>query len=200
MKDDPRVNNIFFNNASIADYLSDYADALKKAINTIDVIELENAFRLLSQYSLSNNDILTIGNGGSHAIADHLSCDFSKGTFINDNKRLKVIPLGSLASLHSAAANDFGHENAFAQQIKFLGSRQSLLIAISSSGNSQNIIKATKHHQSNGGRCIALTGFDGGALKEMADISLHVDSNNYGIVEDSHQSIIHILAQYIYLD
>ncbi|MDB4253320.1 SIS domain-containing protein [Gammaproteobacteria bacterium] len=199
MKDDPRVNNNFFNNDSISSYLKDYSNDLNRAINSVSISELENALNTLKEYSSTNKDILTIGNGGSHAIADHLACDFTKGTYKDENQRLKVIPLGSLAAMHSAAANDFGHQHAFSQQLKFLGSKESLLIAISSSGKSENIINAVRYHQDQGGKCIAMTGFDGGDLGKISDVSLHVSSSNYGIIEDTHQSLVHILAQYLYL-
>ena len=199
MKDDPRIKNTTFRTDSINSYLDDYSTELRNAIKSVDIDQMNIAINTLGEFYSSDKSIYSIGNGGSHAIADHLVCDFVKGTYKNDEKRLKVIPLGSLASLHSAAANDFGHKNAFAEQLKFFGSKDSLLIAISSSGNSENIFNAVKYHQSNGSVCIGMTGFDGGILKEICDICLHVNSSNYGIVEDSHQALMHILAQYLYL-
>lgn len=199
MKDDPRIKNQIFNSESVGDYLSDYSNALHQAIKSVDLGQLNLAFEELSKFCSLDRQIFCIGNGGSHAIADHLSCDFIKGAYKDEAKRLKVIPLGSLASLHSAAANDFGHENAFSQQLRFLANSDSLLIAISSSGNSKNILNAVNYHKSNGGICIGMSGFDGGKLKEESDISLHVHSSNYGIVEDAHQTLMHILAQYLFI-
>jgi len=199
MKDDPRSKNVIFSIDSIDSYLQDYSIELQNAIQSVDADQLNMAVKKLREFYSSDKNIYCIGNGGSHAIADHLACDFVKGAYKDDNKRMRVIPLGSMASLHSAAANDFGHENAFAQQLKFLADHDSLLIAISSSGNSKNIINAVKQHQSTGSVCIAMTGFDGGVLKEISNICLHVNSYNYGIIEDSHQSLMHVLAQYLYL-
>ncbi len=199
MKDDPRVKNKIFSSESIGDYLNDYSHELHKAIESVDLDQLNLAFDELNQFYSLDRQIFSIGNGGSHAISDHLSCDFVKGAYKDEAKRLKVIPLGSLTSLHSAAANDFGHDNAFLQQLRFLANSDSLLIAISSSGNSKNILNAVNYHKSKGGICIGMSGFDGGKLKEESDISLHVHSSNYGIIEDAHQALMHILAQYLFI-
>ena len=167
MKKDPRIKNKTFRTDSISDYISDYSDELHQAIQSVEVDQMNLAFETLTKFYSNQNQIFCIGNGGSHAIADHLACDFVKGAYQNSGKRLKVIPLGSLASLYSAAANDFGYENAFSQQLNFLGDKESLLIAISSSGNSENIINAVQSHQSKGGLCIGMSGFDGGKLKAL---------------------------------
>ncbi|MAX29350.1 MAG: phosphoheptose isomerase [Candidatus Marinimicrobia bacterium] len=193
---DPRERNQLFSNDSIASYLSDYSNELKRAIQSIDKTELKKSEEILSEYYKNNKFIFAIGNGGSHAIADHLACDFVKGSYKSSKQRFRVIPLGSLSSLNSAAANDFGHEKSFSKIIEFLGEEDGLLIAISSSGNSKNIIEAVEYNRSRGGKTIGLTGFDGGELKKISDASLHVNANNYGIVEDAHQSIMHIFSQY----
>lgn len=193
---DPREKNQLFSNDSIALYLTDYSDELRRAIQSIDKTELKKSEEILKEYYQNNRYIFAIGNGGSQAIADHLACDFVKGSYKSDKQRFKVIPLGSLSSLNSAAANDFGHDKSFSKLIEFLGEEKGLLIAISSSGNSKNIIEAVNFNRSRGGKTIGLTGFDGGELKEISDASLHVSANNYGIVEDAHQSIMHIFSQY----
>ncbi len=194
---DPREKNKIFSNESIDSYLNDYADELKRALQSIDRAELKKAEDILREYYHNDRYIFTVGNGGSHAIADHLACDFVKGSYKSEKQRFKVIPLGSLTALNSAAANDFGHDKSFSKLIEFLGEENGLLIAISSSGNSQNIIEAVNFNRSRGGRTIGLSGFDGGKLKEISDASIHVDANNYGIVEDSHQSIMHIFSQFV---
>ena len=138
-----------------------------------------------------------IGNGGSAAIADHLCCDLVKGTHVDGHPTIEVGSLTSNVALYSAIANDFGFENVFSTQIKFLGKEGDVLIAISSSGNSANIIQAVESAHALGMTSIGLSGFKGGPLKENAHIPLHVDAQNYGIVEDAHQSMMHILAQFI---
>ncbi len=100
-------------------------------------------------------------------------------------------------SLYSAIANDFGFETVFSRQIELVGKLGDVLIAISSSGNSPNIIAGVAAAKAAGITTIGLSGFSGGKLKESADIALHVDVANYGLAEDAHQAIIHVLAQFM---
>jgi phosphoheptose isomerase len=197
MKIDPRHKNKIFLTESVNAYRHDYVNELTSALSSIEDSALTAATDLLLDYYTNNNYIFSIGNGGSHSIADHLCCDFVKGSFQSEQKRFRVIPLASLVSLNSAAANDFGHDYSFAKMIEFLGDNKSLLIAISSSGNSKNIIEAVKYNKKLGGMTIGMSGFDGGELSNISDISIHVNSNNYGIVEDAHQSLVHIFSQFI---
>jgi len=197
MKIDPRHKNKIFPIESVNAYRDDYVKELASSISSIEESVITEATNLLLEYYTNDNYIFSIGNGGSQAISDHLCCDFVKGTFQSPQKRFRVIPLASLVSLNSAAANDFGHDYSFAKMIEFLGDKKSLLIAISSSGNSKNIIEAVKLNKKIGGRTIGMSGFDGGELNHISDISIHVNSNNYGIVEDAHQSLVHIFSQFI---
>ena len=97
----------------------------------------------------------------------------------------------------TAIANDISYDEVFVYQLKTLASRGDALITISSSGDSENIVKACQWAKDNGISIIAMTGFDGGRSRGIADVSLHVDADNYGIIEDLHQSLMHVLAQFI---
>jgi D-sedoheptulose 7-phosphate isomerase len=141
--------------------------------------------------------VFAIGNGGSAAIADHLSCDLTKGTHASGHPVVDTSSMVSNVALYSAIANDFGFEKVFETQVNFLGKPGDVLIAISSSGNSANIVNAVEAAHARGMGTIGLSGFRGGKLRDAAQVSLYVDANNYGIVEDAHQALMHILAQYI---
>jgi phosphoheptose isomerase len=141
--------------------------------------------------------VYVAGNGGSASIANHLTCDWMKGTHVTGKPALKVHSLGSNGTLLTAIANDFGFEESFAHQVELLGEAGDLLVLISSSGNSANIVRALEVARLKRMKIIGLTGFTGGKLKELCDVSLHVPVHNYGIVEDTHQSLMHCLAQFL---
>ena len=195
--DDPRHRNEICNTASISAYFSDYADRLRHALGTVDMAMLELARASIEETAARGARIHAIGNGGSAAIADHLCCDLVKGTHVDGHPTIEVGSLTSNVALYSAIANDFGFDEVFSRQIGFLAKPGDVLLAISSSGNSPNILAGAAAAAARGVTTIGLSGFSGGKLREIVDISLHVDASNYGIVEDAHQSIMHILAQFI---
>jgi D-sedoheptulose 7-phosphate isomerase len=194
---DPRHRNEVFDRSSVTAYLHDYADRLKSALVGVDAKMVEKGRMLIEQASLDGHRIFAIGNGGSAAIADHLCCDLTKGTHAPGHPIVDSTSLVANVALYSAVANDFGFENVFAKQLSFVGKEGDLLIAVSSSGNSPNIIVAVETAHTLGMHTIGLSGFDGGRLREIADAAIHVDAANYGVVEDAHQAIMHVLAQYI---
>lgn len=194
---DPRYRNRLFNADSIATYLSDYADALGEVLRSVDADAIDVACGRIEFAAVSGSRIYVVGNGGSAAIADHLSCDLTKGTHSPGHKAVRTQSLVSNVALYSAIANDYGFENVFSQQIEFLADENDILIAVSSSGNSENIVKAVESARAAGLFVIGLSGFSGGRLRSLADAAIHVPADNYGIVEDAHQAIMHVLAQYI---
>lgn len=198
---DPRHLNERFDTSSIESYLRGYADAVRAALLTVDVTELERARKVIVNAANAGQRIYTIGNGGSAAIADHLCCDWVKGTFKEGHAVIDSVSMTSNLALYSAIANDFSFEQVFSTQIEFLGREDDVLVAISSSGNSANITRAIAAAKARGMKVISLCGFSGGAMRNDDDFApdalLYVEANNYGIVEDGHQSLMHILAQYI---
>jgi phosphoheptose isomerase len=174
-----------------------YADGLRSALTSVDAQSLTAAIDLISRTAAENNKILVAGNGGSAAIADHLCCDMSKGTHTAGHAPIITQSLSANGSLLTAISNDFGYAVSFAKQIEILGRPGDLLIAISSSGNSENIINAVRLAKQSGLKSIGLSGFSGGALNGLCDVSLHVDFYNYGVVEDAHEALMHVMAQVI---
>lgn len=178
-------------------FLADYASAMAKALSSVRPGELERAVTAMKRAIQADRMIFTCGNGGSAAIANHLTCDCSKGIASNTTLRPRVVSLSSTVELITAIANDMAFPEIFAYQLKNAARPGDVLITISSSGDSENIIRALDWAGENGMTTIAMSGFSGGRSAQMADISLHVAAANYGVVEDVHQSLMHILAQYV---
>lgn len=137
------------------------------------------------------------GNGGSAAIANHLQCDHLKGIRTATDLAPRVVSLTSNVELLTAVANDMGYEEVFTYQLQSQAQAGNVLFAVSSAGRSPNIVRALRWARENDLRTIALTGFGGGEARVVAEVAIHVDCTNYGVVEDLHQSIMHALAQYI---
>jgi D,D-heptose 1,7-bisphosphate phosphatase len=184
-----------FDNA--ADYGGAYMAELAKSIDTINLGAVERAADILRAAYLRDAAVFACGNGGSASIANHLQCDHVKGVRIGTNLTTRVFSLSTNVELLSAIANDLGYDSVFEFQLQSHARPGDVLIAISSSGRSSNIVRALDWAQANDVQTIALTGFDGGPARRAAGVSIHVDSTNYGIIEDAHQTCMHLLAQYI---
>lgn len=192
---DPRYRNRLLAGSTASAYLKEYAQALKQAIESVDESAVDRLYEMLCETLDQAGQVLVAGNGGSAAIADHLCCDWMKGTRAPGCKTLKVHSLVSNAALTTAIANDFGYDLVFSTQIEMMASSRDLVVLVSSSGNSANVIKAAEQAKSMGLRVVAMTGFDGGALRDLAEVTVYVYAHNYGLVEDAHQAIMHTLAQ-----
>ena len=176
-------------------YLDAYLVELTKAWASVSREAIRAAEIILAQTVAADATIFSCGNGGSAAISNHLLCDCLKGVQSGTDLKPRVSSLSSSPELMSAIVNDIGVEEMFALPLRSLGRAGDVLVAISSSGTSPNIVAAVRTARAKGMKIIALTGFDGGATAVEADVSLHVTANNYGVIEDVHQSLMHILAQ-----
>lgn len=184
-----------FDNASA--YSDAYFAELQKARLSVAPEAIDAAASLLLDVVAAKATIISCGNGGSASISNHLLCDYLKGIRTGATISPRVMSLSSSPELITAIANDISFDDIFAYQVAALGRPGDLLIAISSSGQSPNIVRAIEAAHQHGLKVLAMTGFSGGEASKMADVSLHVASGNYGIVEDVHQSLMHILAQYL---
>ncbi len=196
-KRDPRHRNKLCDAASIGGYLVEYAERLSAALSGVDVAALDRARSLIEHAAEQGRRVYAIGNGGSAAIAEHLCCDWTKGTHTSEHPVIDSLSMTSNVALYSAIANDYGFEQVFSRQIGYLGRSGDVLVAISSSGKSPNILAGVAAARERGMIVIGLSGFDGGGLKSACDISLHVDEHNYGLVEDAHQALMHVIAQFV---
>lgn len=178
-------------------FLGEYLEEYRRASATISRKAFAQAAEALTRAIQNGQTIFACGNGGSAAIANHLLCDHLKGIRTTTALRPKVISLSNSIELITAIANDFCFEDVFVYQLQSMARAGDVLFSISSSGNSENILRALQWCRENGVICIALSGFTGGRSIATADISLHAEAHNYGVVEDLHQSLMHALAQYI---
>jgi D-sedoheptulose 7-phosphate isomerase len=181
----------------IGAYCDDYNAQLARAGASIDRDKLAAAADVLSQAFESGAWLFVCGNGGSAAIANHLLCDFAKGIQTDTELLPRVISLSANLELITAIANDIAFEDCFVYQLRTAAREGDVLLTISSSGDSENVVRAVEWAAANGVRTISLTGFDGGRSARAAAINLHVEGDNYGVVEDTHQSIMHIFSQYL---
>lgn len=182
---------------SASEYWARYSEAVAYAVKNVDTAAIERAAEFLYDLFCDGRTLYVCGNGGSAAISNHLLCDFAKGIQADTPLKPKVVSLASHLELITAIGNDFEFAEIFAYQLQTFASKGDALLTISASGNSENIVRAIEWAKANGVGTIALTGFEGGRSAKLAGINLHVPASNYGIVEDVHQSIMHVFAQYL---
>lgn len=182
---------------SIAEYFGAYRAELARAAQSVDTAALDAAQNLLAQVLDRDGQVFCCGNGGSAGISNHLVCDHVKGVCTDTGLRPRVHSLSANVEMMTAIANDIAYAEVFAWQMSMLSRPGDLLITISSSGDSENIVRAVDWAKANGVATIAMTGFTGGRSARGADVNIHVDADNYGVVEDVHQSIMHVLAQFV---
>ena len=194
-KIDPRSKNSMFPAPTWKGYLQQYVHQLQDALEHVPDSVLDDAFRAITTAVRENRTLFVAGNGGSAAIADHLGCDWTKGTHTAGMPPLRTRSLASNVAVLTAIANDFGYDAVFSHQLEMLGQEGDILLVISSSGNSPNILAAVETAKAMRITTIGFTGFSGGALAARADICLHVAYANYGLVEDCHQILMHTFAQ-----
>jgi histidinol-phosphate phosphatase family protein len=174
-----------------------YVAELSRAFGTIDLAQVSRAAEILLDAYLRDATVFACGNGGSAAIANHLQCDHVKGVRNGTDLITRAYSLSTNVELLSAIANDLGYDAVFEYQLQSLARPGDVLVAVSSSGRSPNIVRALDWAAANGMPTIALTGFSGGPASRRATVSIHVESTNYGVVEDAHQACMHLLAQYV---
>ena len=183
--------------ADVGDYALAYAKAIQAAFASLDPAQLRKAADCLEQATARKATIFVCCNGGSAAISNHFVCDHVKGIRWGSDFHPKVASLSTNMEIVTAIANDIGYAYVFDFQLASLAAKGDVLVAISSSGGSPNIVNALRWARENGVTSICMSGFDGGEGRKLADIALHVEAHNYGVVEDVHQSIMHLLAQFI---
>jgi len=181
----------------LSDYFYDYKDHIYENLEKVPQINFKKIVNLVEKKILSNSSIFLCGNGGSAAIANHYICDFLKVLRTGTNFKPKFFSLISNIDLISAISNDLNYSEVFKYQLESLAKKNDLVIFISSSGNSSNIKKALDYCKKKRISSIGFCGFDGGYLKKYCTIHLHVNIKNYGVVEDIHQILMHIMVQFL---
>lgn len=178
--------------------IREYIDLEKAVLSTLDVNAINDAMNLIMKAYEANKKIYIFGNGGSSATASHYQNDFNKGISEYVEKKFNFVCLNDNMATVMAIANDIGFEEVFRFQLKNKLEAGDIVIAISGSGNSKNVINAVEYAKEQGNQVIGLTGYMGGELKELADISLHVNVMSMQITEDVHMMFDHLIMSVFY--
>ena len=186
-------------NNNIKYFLDNYLKTLNNSILKSNIKNIERAAMEIKKASENKKTIFVCGNGGSAAISNHYVCDYLKFLRQHSKLRPKVISLSSTIETITAISNDLSYDQVFKYQAESLFEKNDLLIIISSSGNSKNIKEVLKFAKKKRVKVIGFSGFNGGYLKKNSDISVHINAMNYGISEDAHHILMHIILQYLIL-
>lgn len=178
-------------------YADAYFDKVMQAAASVERAKLQQAAAILTKAYSRGSMVYSCGNGGSAAIANHLVCDHCKLVQTDTKLTPHVYSLSSVVEMITAIGNDLSYSNVFVYQLRSLARAGDVLITISSSGDSENVVLAAQWAKENGLEVISMTGFSGGRSAKIAHVNLHVAADNYGVIEDVHQSLMHILAQHI---
>lgn len=174
-----------------------YLNKLTETIGKLDRDQIDSAMNALMEAYDSGGRVFVFGNGGSAATASHFACDFNKGVSIHLEKKFEFVCLNDNVPTVLAIANDHGYENVFLLQLEKRLRMNDVILAISGSGNSKNMIRAAEYAKKNGNKIISLTGYDGGALLKLSDHPIHVNVNDMQKVEDVHMILDHLMSQII---
>ena len=175
-----------------------YLDYLTSVLKTIDTREIGQFIETLLDARERGATIYFIGNGGSAATASHFANDIAIGTNSYE-KPFRAVSLTDSNAIITAVGNDFGFEEIFVRQLRVLGRAGDVVVAISASGNSPNLIRAFDYAKSIGIKTVAITAFDGGKIKQIADEGVHVPTapKEYGPAEDAHMVLDHLVGAYL---
>jgi D-sedoheptulose 7-phosphate isomerase len=171
-----------------------YRSQLVNAISSVDLDTVEQAITWLSEARDNNRHIFVCGNGGSASTASHFTCDILKGASFERDRRFRILALTDSLPTLTAYSNDVCYECVFEEQLKNFAQKNDVIMAISASGNSPNVVRAVEYGNSIGCRTVALTGRDGGKLGGLAQLNIQVRAQHMGRIEDTHLIICHMIA------
>lgn len=172
-----------------------YTDELKKTLDYIDRSEIEKLLEMLDEARENGKHVFVLGNGGSAAAASHWVCDFGKGINITDSKRMKIFAPSDNSSIFSAYGNDNAYDQTMVEQLKNFLQPGDLVISLSVSGNSGNLVESHKYAKEVGAKTVCIIGDYNGKLKDLSDFTILIHSQNYGVVEDIHIILEHAISQ-----
>lgn len=175
-----------------------YFDYLSQILKKMDMEKIGKVIKIFKDARVRNSNIFFIGNGGSASTASHFANDLSLGTKLSE-QQFRAISLCDNMSVLTAIGNDYGYEKIFLKQLEIFMHQDDVIVAISASGNSPNLLEAIRFANKNSGITVGLTGFDGGELINMVQEAIHVPSlkGEYGPVEDVHMIIDHLISSYL---
>ena len=180
-------------------FIRNYIDDLQRVISRVDASAMAKIIGLFGEARENGNRIFAIGNGGSASTASHFVNDMGKGASVGRDKRFKVISLTDNVEWMTALSNDISYDDVYIEQLKNHAEEGDVLLALSGSGNSENVLRAVRYANEIGCNTVGFTGFGGGALAGLAQTSIVADSNHMGRVEDLHLILQHLICYY-YMD
>ncbi len=172
-----------------------YSQELIEAFDQIGRDDIEKLEEMLNEARENDKHVFILGNGGSAAAASHWVCDMGKGINVEGAKRLKIMAPSDHSSIFSAYGNDNGYDQTMVEQIKNFLEPGDLVISLSVSGNSSNLVEAHKFAKEAGAKTVSIIGDYNGKLKDLSDFTITVKSKNYGVVEDIHIILEHAISQ-----
>jgi len=178
-------------------FLTDYIQNISSSVLNTDMDKLNFAADTILKAIKQKRTIFVCGNGGSAAIANHYVVDFIKYFRERTTYQPRIISLSDNIETITAISNDMDYKYIFSYQAESLCKNNDIVIIISSSGNSKNVVELLKYTKKNKIKTIGFSGFQGGFLKKNSDISIHIKANNYGVSEDSHHILMHAQLQYL---
>ena len=181
----------------ITSFFNDYKNEVFESLGQTSITNLKSVVDTLEKKILSKSNIFVCGNGGSAAIANHYICDFLKGLRTGTDLKPKFFSLASNIETILAIGNDISFSEIFRYQLESLSKKKDLVIFVSSSGDSPNIKKALDYCTKKKILTIGFCGFNGGYLKKNSTIPVYINNSNYGVVEDSHHILMHIVLQFL---
>lgn len=173
-----------------------YRSRLVETLALIDTTKVQQAIEWLEEAREANRHIFICGNGGSAATASHFACDMVKGASHARQKRFRILALNDSLPTLTAYSNDVGYECVFVEQLKNFAQQGDVIIALSGSGNSANVVAAIEYGNTMGCRTIALSGRDRGKLGPLAQLNIHVAEPHMGRIEDAHMAVCHMICYY----
>ena len=173
-----------------------YKNTLSTALDTIDLSNVSRAIEILAEARANGRTIFVCGNGGSASTASHFACDMVKGASFQRESRFRIMALTDSLPTITAYSNDVAYECVFAEQLKNFARPDDVVMLISGSGNSPNVLRAAEYARSINCRTIALTGRDGGKLGPLAELQIRVAEPHMGRIEDGHMVICHMICYY----
>jgi D-sedoheptulose 7-phosphate isomerase len=179
--------------------LKKYFAELSEIFNSVSPKEFEHLVEELKAAYERQSHIFIFGNGGSASTASHFACDLNKGVSYGKDKRFKIICLNDNIPTMLAYANDVSYEEVFVEQLKNFMVKDDMVIGVSGSGGSKNVLKAVEYANNHGGKTFGVCGYGGGKLKQLAQKSLVIHSNDMQKVEDLHLIVLHCAMQHFCL-
>ncbi len=193
------VERVFSESGSCAEYARGYLGYLAGLLSRVDIEAVARFAGLLEEARAGGRQVFFMGNGGSAATSSHFANDLGKGARAAGAPPFRAISLSDNISLITALANDEGYERIFVAQLESLLREGDIVVGISAGGDSPNIVRAIEYANARGARTVAVTGFDGGAMRAAAGLSIHLETpkGEYGPVEDFHMILDHLVTSYL---